>query len=340
MPSYGFPQTSHLKMTNFCTLFDSNYLSRGLIMYESLKETSILFHLYIFAFDDLTYKILKKLELENTTVISLYEFESQELLNIKDSRTRTEYCWTCTSSVIRYVLENYKVPSCTYIDADLYFYGSPSVLLDEIPSSKSVLITEHRFSKLNRAAEQKRAGRFCVQFITFKNQQDSKEILDKWISQCIDWCYNRYENGKFGDQKYLETWPVEYPVVYILENQGGGVAPWNVNRYKFNRIGNKIYLTVKKSALKTEIIFFHFHFVKILPGGRTDLGWNRLSKEVLNILYLPYIRKIIEKDDFLKSFFSDYYLGYAPLRSRGLKNTVKYLIKKVTGYNLIKVPSN
>ena len=47
-------------MMNFCTLFDSFYLSRGLALYESIKEHTEDFHLYIFAFDDITYEILNK----------------------------------------------------------------------------------------------------------------------------------------------------------------------------------------------------------------------------------------------------------------------------------------
>ena len=79
-------------MLNFCTLFDSVYLSRGLAMYNSLNQHCKDFHLYIFAFDDKCYSVLKSLQLENATVISLSEFEDGELLRVKPTRTRAEYC--------------------------------------------------------------------------------------------------------------------------------------------------------------------------------------------------------------------------------------------------------
>ena len=65
-------------MHYFCTLFDSNYLSRGLVMYESLKKNLDNFHLYIFAFDNLCFEILNNLKPSNTTIISLEEFEDEE----------------------------------------------------------------------------------------------------------------------------------------------------------------------------------------------------------------------------------------------------------------------
>lgn len=323
-------------MSNFCTLFDSYYLSRALLMYDSLKEHTVGFHLYIFAFDDMAYDILTKLRLDNATIISLKEFENEDLLEVKNSRTRAEYCWTCTSSSIDYVFETYNVPSCTYLDADLFFYASPEVLLKETPVNKSVLITEHRFSKFARIFEQKRAGRFCVQFITFNNTKDSRTILKKWARQCTDWCFARYEDGKFGDQKYLDTWPDEYPNVHILDHPGGGVAPWNIMRYRFCLLDRKIIGVDRKTNTKFDLIFFHFHFVKIMSDGYTDLGWNRLSTQDIDLFYIPYIHKIIEKERLLEGLFPEYKQVFASPDTSGIREKLKNLYKKVTQFNLIK----
>src|SRR5512133_3761339 len=89
---------NQITLINFCTLFDSFYLSRGLAMYESLKKQSASFHLFIFAFDELSYNILIDLKLDDVTVISLSEFETPELIEVKKSRSVAEYCWTCTPS--------------------------------------------------------------------------------------------------------------------------------------------------------------------------------------------------------------------------------------------------
>ncbi len=306
-------------------------------MYESLKKHTSDFRLFIFAFDDLTYTILAKLKLESVTIITLSEFETSELLKAKEGRTKAEYCWTCTSSVIAYVLDKYNVPSCTYVDADLFFYSSPEILLNELKDEKTVLITEHRFSRFARIFEQKRAGRFCVQFITFTNSKDSRIILDKWIGQCIDWCYARFEDGKFGDQKYLDKWPEEYYNVHILEHQGGGIAPWNAGQYKFIKEKGKIRGKGSEKDNDFEVVFFHFHFVKILPDGYTDLGWNRLPENVINLFYKPYIQEIIVREKFLEKRYPEYKMTLLSGKPHGTKEFLKYYYKRTTKFNFIKL---
>ena len=96
-------------MYNFCTLFNSNYLSRGLAAYYSLEKVCRDFHLYIFAFDDQTFEILNKLNLHHATVISLEQFEDGNLLRVKGDRTIAEYCWTATPATIYYALKNFNV---------------------------------------------------------------------------------------------------------------------------------------------------------------------------------------------------------------------------------------
>src|ERR1035438_3503963 len=104
---------------NFCTLFNSNYLSRGIVMYESLLKHCDNFHLYVFAFDDNCYRYLTSQKFEHLTAISLNEFENEELLRIKSTRTAIEYCWTCSVSSIYYSITHFQLDNCTYVDADI-----------------------------------------------------------------------------------------------------------------------------------------------------------------------------------------------------------------------------
>ncbi len=306
-------------------------------MYESLSHNTNDFHLYIFAFDELTYNILLHKSLENVTVISLHDFENPELLKVKKERSKAEYCWTCTPSVISYVLKEYSVPDCTYIDSDLYFYSDPAILIDEMTvNNKSVLITEHRFSTLPRLYEEKRAGRFCVQFITFLNQNDSLQVLETWRKQCIDWCYARYEDGKFGDQKYLDNWPELYTNIHILQNHGGGVAPWNLTNYKFSGKKDLILGEIRKKRTRFKVVFFHFQYVKIHRNGTFDIGWYHIPDSVRINFYVPYLKRIKEIEKEIKNRNDLYKTGFTSFRTDSLKDLLKTGFKKMFGYNILK----
>jgi hypothetical protein len=283
---------------NFCTLFDSNYLSRGIALYRSLEKNCENFHLFVFAFDKRTYHLLKKLNLSKATIISLDEFEDEKLLAVKPSRTIAEYCWTSTSSTILYVLENFEVDNCTYVDADVFFYSSPKPLFDEL-GDKSILITEHRYSP--QYNKELKAGKYCVQFVTFKKDENGIKALKWWRERCLEWCYARYEDGKFGDQLYLNDWTERFDGVHVLQHLGGGLAAWNVQQYNFKIINNKIFGVEKSTGKEFEVIFYHFHYLKFFYNGKIELGRRKLSKDVIEIFYKNYIKLLEDiKNDMLK----------------------------------------
>lgn len=285
-------------MYNFCTLFDTNYLSRGLALYRSLKNVCDDFHLYIFAFDNACFNILTKMDLEKTTIISLTEFEDEDLLNVKSTRTKAEYCWTSTSSTILHVLEKYKVDSCTYLDADIYFYSSPEPIFDEL-ADKSILITEHRYSP--QYDKSKKSGKYCVQFITFKNDEYGLKALKWWRERCIEWCYNRFEDGKFGDQLYIDDWTNRFEGVHVMQNQGGGIAAWNVQQYNFFNKNKLLYCKEIKSGKDFKVIFYHFHYLRLYKNNIIELGRRFLSNQVKDYFYKPYILLLDEiKNEILK----------------------------------------
>lgn len=283
-------------LINFCTLFDSNYAAKGLTMYESLAKHCPSFHLYIFAFDDKLVKILEKMELPSVTVIALKDFEDEELLAVKPTRTVAEYCWTCSSSTLLYCLQHFNIDSCTYLDSDLYFFADPSVLIDEMGPEDNVLITEHRYSQ--KYDHSKTSGKYCVQFMTFRNNMNGLKILKWWRNACLKWCYARFEDGKFGDQKYLDDWPTRFEGVHVLKHLGGGVAPWNMQQYEFSRVNKSVIgkeLLTKKSF---PVIFFHFHYLYcykkwiIREFMMTDICYE-FSSSARNNLYDIYISELI-----------------------------------------------
>lgn len=275
-------------MQQFCTLFNSGYLSRGLAMYHSLLSKTTNFHLYIFAFDENCHAILRQLKLSNVTIISLHEFETPELLSVKDSRTAGEYCWTCTSFTIWHCIHTFSLDHCTYLDADLLFFSDPKILTDEM-GTKSVLITEHRYSEEYDQSEL--SGKYCVQFVTFKNSAEGLHVLDWWKSACLEWCYNRFEDGKFGDQKYLDDWLIRFGGVHVLRHMGGGLAPWNVRDYSFTTVNEQIWVEDQLS-FPVPLVFYHFHDFRYCENDSFRLTAEQylLRNDVIEVVYSAYVK--------------------------------------------------
>ncbi|GMU94976.1 glycosyl transferase [Ignavibacterium album] len=317
---------------NFCTLFDSNYLSRGIALYRSLEKHCNNFHLYIFAFDTKSYNVLKKLNLVKATVIPLSEFEDEKLLQVKPSRSVAEYCWTSTSSTILYVLENFGVDNCTYVDADVFFYSSPEPIFQEL-GDKSILITEHRYSP--QYNKELKSGKYCVQFITFRNDENGLKALRWWRDRCLEWCYARYEDGKFGDQLYLDDWTERFQGVHVMQHLGGGLAAWNVQQYEFQKVEEKILGKENSTGQEFDVIFYHFHYLKFFNDGKVELGRRKLSKQVINIFYKDYIKLLDDISSEIKKYDSSMEPNGTIIRKFNWKTPLLYIYRKIYGvYNI------
>ncbi|MDO9001537.1 MAG: glycosyl transferase [Bacteroidota bacterium] len=286
-------------MLNFVTLFNSNYLSRGLVLYQSLVKHCPNFHLYVVTFDDATFDYFQKNPQKNLTAISLTQFEDKELLSVKSTRSAAEYCWTSTPSTILYCINNFNLSNCTYLDADMCFYSDPKVLFDEM-GDNSVLITDHRYTqKYDQSAT---SGKYCVQFVTFKNTEDGLLVLNWWRNACIDWCYNRVEDGKFGDQKYLDDWTTQFKGVHELRHLGGGIAPWNVQQYNFSVNNNTITGTEISSNKIFDVVFFHYHGLKFFENDvvlLADTSYD-LTENVKITFFNKYVKALCEQNQIVK----------------------------------------
>lgn len=252
-----------LTMSHFCTLFDSNYLLKGVAMLRTLKQHCPNAQVHVLCMDDQTRNILEQLALDYVTCLSLAELEDEALLALKPGRSMAEYCWTLSPCLPWYLLQqNPDIDSITYLDADLYFYSSLQPLLDEIGDA-SIIIIEHRFPPALKHLEIN--GRFCVEWVGFRRDEQGLACLARWREQCIEWCFHRLEEDRMGDQKYLDQWPEKYNRLHILLHPGAGVAPWNYSQYHFGH-SEQGGMTVDGMPL----VFYHFHQFQLLSNGSFD----------------------------------------------------------------------
>ena len=247
----------------FCTLFDCNYLFKGVTMLRSLVEYCPDARVHVLCMDVRTRDILTRLDMPFITCILLADVEDEELLEVKKDRGLAEYCWTLSSWFTWHVLQtNPAIDFITYLDADLLFYSSVEPIYEEI-GSNSIAIIEHRFTP--RLKKWEVNGIYCVEWVSFRRDEEGMACLFRWREQCLEWCYYRLEDDRMGDQKYLDVWPQRYQSCHIIKHAGAGIAPWNYAQYEFghNSDGN---ITVEGEAL----IFYHFHQFQLLDNGKFD----------------------------------------------------------------------
>jgi hypothetical protein len=291
----------------FVTLFDSNYLMKAVAMHASLHRHCSDFRLTAYCFDDEAKAILDELALPNLDTVALAELEAHdpELLATKADRSPVEYCWTATPALPLHLLHTRPhVDRVTYLDADLLFFADPQLLFDAIGEA-SICITPHRFAP--EYEHHAVNGIYCVQWVTFTRDQRGMEALQWWHDRCIEWCYYRLEDGKLGDQKYLDDWPERFEGVHVLEHAGGGLAPWNITRYRLTERVGKVYVD------SAPLVFYHYHRLRLLSRG---YDWAPPGYLITDhdraLVYDPYMQALEEARELVRSVRPDFSAGIVP----------------------------
>jgi len=267
-------------MEHYVTVFDSLFLPQGLALHMSMERHAGSYMLWMLCVDDAVYDLLQRLELPRVRLLLLSELEVAELKSVKPTRTIGEYCWTLTPFALRFVFEaDVTALRVTYLDADLWFRRNPAPIFRDFDSSRRhVLITDHAYAPEYDQSDT--SGQYCVQFMTF-TREGGEPVRKWWQDRCIEWCYARYEDGKFGDQKYLDDWPDRFPEqVHVLSDTELILAPWNATRFPFGRA-----------------ICWHFHGLRIEIGPSNKeygvyCGNYPLPAPAIRYVYKEYLKDL------------------------------------------------
>lgn len=302
-------------MRYYCTYFDRQYLLRGLALYRSLKAHAEPFTLWVLCFDGWSYETLTKLARPELRPIALTDFEQgdTELLAAKPTRSKVEYYFTCSPSLPLYLMERHpEIDLLTYLDADLYFYGSPEPIFEEMGAA-SILISEHRYPPHLKAMEIH--GIYNVGLLTFRNDDSARACLSRWRAQCLEWCFDRPEEGKYADQKYLDDWTERFAGVKVLKHPGAGLAPWNWANYDIQTCPNGSILVDSQP-----LIFFHFHGLKILNAWLYDPVYagklyGEMPRGLVRSLYGTYLAALRDTAEWARKSVPEVGIGHSALGS-------------------------
>jgi hypothetical protein len=269
----------------FCTLFDKNYLYQGVALHRSLLRHAGDFKLYALCMDTTAYALLVKMQCDTLIPISIEELLSPETAAVRARTTHGQFCWVCQPLICRYLLDRPGVEMVTYLEADSLFFASPERLFEEL-GDRSVSLVPHNYSAEfdNSSA----AGRFCVQFNSFRNDAAAARVLVEWQAACFT--YDKSAPNRFPGQTCLDHWPARFKGVAVIENRGAGVAPWNISGYR---------LRTDEHGPRVDsepVVFYHYHQYGRVKGGAHELGSYPLSQEVVDCFYRPYVHELMEAE--------------------------------------------
>ncbi len=279
-------------MRYFCTDFDSNDLSRGLALYQSLQAHAGNFELVVLCLDVAAEKQLRARALPKVRLLPLAELiaHSPGLAAAQSDRTAAEFALTCTSWLLRYQLP--QVPGgelLTYLAADLFFFSSPQPAFDEIGTA-SVAITPHRFPAA--LAHLERYGRYDAGWVTLRHDTTGLACAADWADKCAAWCFTLLEPARYAEGKYLDAWPALFPGTVSLSHPGVNAAPWN--------IADAVITSSPAGPLvgRQPLICYHFHSLHHLTRQLYDPGLHRYdatpSDALREQIYRPYLRVLAD----------------------------------------------
>lgn len=276
----------------FCTVFDQRYLSRGLVMVESIKPHLVFDQkIVILALDFESFSFLKNrfADEDSVEVVSFIDFPEVDFWAIRSTRTYKEFCWAL-GSVVSNVLLLSENKMTVYVDADTCFFSNPQSLL-ALCSNANASITPHRFPKRLLSLEVN--GQYNVGWVSFTPTSIGIAISNGWRKQCEESTAYNAKEAIVGDQKYLDNWVDSYSGVLVVNDVGVNAAPWNHETHSiFQRDGEWFVDEVP-------LVFYHFHGFQTLPDGLVSpvSALYRMVKEIPMTLYEHYFSLIRLADE-------------------------------------------
>lgn len=270
-------------MLNYATLFDKNYLSKGLVLHDSLmRHASGEWQLTILAMDDDAFRLLAEMNLTNVDLIPLCGFErAMNLEPQKQSRSWAEFCYTSGSNLIEYLLPWVQPGEfCCYVDADVRFFSDPRVIFDEI-ADRSIGIVPHRFNERERARLAKN-GEMNVGIVAIRNTAIGQKCVSAWAKDCRDWCFAKNDGpGRFADQGYLDFFERDYgEEVAVIQNLGVNLGPWSIGNFEISERDGNVFVNNDK------LVAYHYH--EYIHGQRLT-NWQLRPTDV-QLIYEPYVQ--------------------------------------------------
>lgn len=276
-------------MRHYCTLFDLNYLARGLALHGSLLRHGGEFRLHVLCLDEATKEALSSLSLAAVDLISIDALErwDPELRSARPGRSPAEFYFTCKPVLLGYLLERYPdARRLSYLDSDLFFFSDTASAELEFEDSP-VALSPHRFTPQN--ANRARYGQFNAGWISVSPGREGRRFVNWWRDRCIEWCSLTVEDTRFGDQKYLDQVPALFPGT-AFASETINLGPWNLGPRAVKLSDGVVTVAGRR------LVLYHFHNMRRALFNTYDCGLYEygieLTRELKEGIYRPYVREL------------------------------------------------
>ena len=263
---------------------DIHFLSRAVALILSVIQTSGLREIWVYTHDEEAFRILNLLAFENVRVIPSEDLIANytELEDCRSKKSNLEFLFAMTPFMIMHAVEITK-NNVWYIDADVYFLKSVTNLEDQT-KDRSILVSAHNFP--SRLKKLEKYGKYNVGVIYVSGDKESIDTIQWWATKCIEDTSIFSRKDVYGDQKYLDKFPLlnsRFGEFAPLENCA---APWNIEQVKnfppttFHFSGLRRYQYFSFIGLST-------YRVKPRRGYRIHLyrPYNKLLDKIENEIY-------------------------------------------------------
>jgi hypothetical protein len=279
------PQNGEIVMV---THFNSDYAVRGLAMINSLRKTEFKAPILVIAHDVQSKKSLEEMNFTEVEIVLLEDLECAypQLLVAKSDRNLIEYFYCLSPFVIRYAFDIFAAKRVIYLDADLYFYKSPELLINS-SDQVNVVVVAHNYPTRFKHLEV--YGKFNVGWLQFSGTQAGLDALNWWSEACLTSTSSELSRKVYGDQKYLDELVSRFSGIEIRRNFGENLAPWNL-------FGKSIQVINGESMVNNyPLFYFHFSGIRFLRFsvilGTSHYSYrNRYSWK--KGIYEPYISEV------------------------------------------------
>lgn len=298
------------------TICAKNFLPYAFSLEKSIKQFEPNIDFYIFLADEPNDSITQK------NIIYLNNDWIPNYINMAFKYDVIEFSTSIKPFCFNY-LNKLNYEKIIYFDPDILIFDSLHYIFEKL-NNFDIVLTPHVCEILkdgNHLYKDEwylRVGVFNLGFVAIKNSIIGNKIIDWWMYQLENKCFENSDNNKisFVDQKWMMFIPAYFPNnCYISDNLGMNIAHWNLHERFLFKEDNDYWVSNYNETKKNKLLFYHFsHYDIKSPEYLIRHNYSIKLTEFKHIedLYKLYRKNVLDShyDEFIKltynyNFFSN-----------------------------------